>query len=730
MNSALPTQVQTIQNDLLALCQSGRLLCLYPHIHADGDALGACAAMALALEQLGARVAILTEEAIPEKLQRLLPARALSLWLPPGRKQSKAAQSACAALVLDCSPGSRLGERNTWVQQTEAVYVVDHHVRDAQFVDGERVWRDTSAPATCALVGAWLQDWEQKQLLTLDQDIATALLIGLLTDTGRFAYSNTAPQTLRLAADLLQKGAPLSELSHELFELQSENHLRLLGWIGSQTQFFADGKAAYCILPYFWIQEHRPEGMDFEGLAAEMRNVEGVEAALLLRARADGKYKASLRSQSCFDSQAFASRFGGGGHVRASGFEVTEQQVQTLPDCFAQAVQEAVEGQKRAVQQACPDPVNLSSESGTQTANFEGSATSATTTPSTRAVQTSAWRLEQDPQGILNVYKPAGLSSFAVVAILRRITGIRKIGHCGTLDPFAEGVLPIAVGRATSAVAYMQAYDKTYQARLVLGAETDSGDCTGEPTEVQPVSKEQLAHWNTPGAQQWETALQSMLQEREQYPPMYSAVKHRGQPLYRLARQGIEVERKPRPIQVYDVRPLQPPRKRMDGSETVELEAQFHVSKGTYIRSLCALLARKMGSVGHLDRLIRISCGPFVLEDSVRLETLTSENWKQFLLPTHLALPKWEVLDLSRKQAQHILQGKFIADLRVNPDQRSGVEPGSGSAAGDEAGTELRYVLLFFEDRFLGIGRCVQEENRWGIRAERMFTTFDTSQGS
>ncbi|MBQ2968093.1 MAG: tRNA pseudouridine(55) synthase TruB [Clostridia bacterium] len=228
--------------------------------------------------------------------------------------------------------------------------------------------------------------------------------------------------------------------------------------------------------------------------------------------------------------------------------------------------------------------------------------------------------------GIVNINKPQGRSSHFAVAVIRRITGIKKVGHTGTLDPLATGVLPICIGREATKLSQMiMDGNKGYRATVQLGAETNTQDSEGEVLEQKPfdhVTKEAVL-----------TVLKSFLGEQEQIPPMYSAIKINGQKLYNLARKGIEVERKPRKICIFNIELLH-----MD-LEKGQLELQVDCSKGTYIRTLCSDIGKALGTFAHMTALERNKCGRFTLDSAVTLEKF-EELYKQNALEGVLIAPE------------------------------------------------------------------------------------------
>ncbi len=223
--------------------------------------------------------------------------------------------------------------------------------------------------------------------------------------------------------------------------------------------------------------------------------------------------------------------------------------------------------------------------------------------------------------GILNVYKEKGYTSHDVVAKLRGIVKQKKIGHTGTLDPDAEGVLPICLGKATKLCDLLTDRSKTYETVLLLGKKTDTQDVSGtvvEERETRYLTEDEVC-----------SCIEGFKGDYEQLPPMYSAVKVNGKKLYELARQGIEVERKRRKVVIHQIyiQDISLPRVRM----------QIHCSKGTYIRTLCHDIGENLGCGGCMETLLRTQSGHFRLQDSLRLEEIAEAcaegRLAQVLLP-------------------------------------------------------------------------------------------------
>jgi tRNA pseudouridine55 synthase len=242
--------------------------------------------------------------------------------------------------------------------------------------------------------------------------------------------------------------------------------------------------------------------------------------------------------------------------------------------------------------------------------------------------------------GIINIYKEKGYTSHDVVAILRKLTGT-KAGHTGTLDPNAEGVLPVCLGKATKLADFIMAADKAYAAEVVLGVTTATDDMTGE------ILKRGDANVNENGIKM---CLAGFMGEQQQIPPMYSAIKINGKKLYDLARKGVEVERKARQIFISGLRILTQEETRIFFGQNLNInenEQRFfievHCSKGTYIRSLCADIGEKLGCGAAMGELVRTRSGMFCLDTAVKINVLMeaaqTERLHEYVLPVETVLP-------------------------------------------------------------------------------------------
>ena len=291
-------------------------------------------------------------------------------------------------------------------------------------------------------------------------------------------------------------------------------------------------------------------------------------------------------------------------------------------------------------------------------------------------------------QGILIVDKPTDWTSFDVIAKLRGILGTRKLGHSGTLDPMATGVLPVFCGGASKAVDLQLDHTKAYRATLKLGARTDTGDVTGTVLETAPV---------TAGKKELLEVLPRFVGPRMQTPPMYSAVKINGQPLYKLARQGMEVERKARPIEILSIQ--------YEGSPAEnEYTLTVKCSKGTYIRVLLEEIAEAMGQKGTMSALRRVAAGVYTEADAHSLEEIQAaknagpEALQALMLPVESVFTSLPLLVADERVEQHLYNGCPTSRYPA-ADGRYRVRNAAGQFLGlaNITGGVLRVEKLFVE---------------------------------
>lgn len=286
----------------------------------------------------------------------------------------------------------------------------------------------------------------------------------------------------------------------------------------------------------------------------------------------------------------------------------------------------------------------------------------------------------RDVNGILLLDKPAGITSNDALQQVKRLYFARKAGHTGSLDPLASGVLPICMGEATKVSAFLLDADKRYEVRCQLGVRTATADAEGEVLETRPVADY--------SDQQIEAVLKQFRGEIEQVPPMYSALKHEGQRLYKLARQGVEVEREARPVTIYELT--------MTGRGADWVDIRVHCSKGTYVRTLAEDIGERLGCGAHVSELRRTAVGPYADEGQLvtldRLRELKANDMPamdKLLLPLETALTQWPGVELSADAAFYLRQGQPVLVPRA---------PTSG------------WVRLYVGNRsFLGMGEILDD---------------------
>lgn len=250
--------------------------------------------------------------------------------------------------------------------------------------------------------------------------------------------------------------------------------------------------------------------------------------------------------------------------------------------------------------------------------------------------------------GFLNVYKPVGMTSHDVISILRRVTKVKQIGHTGTLDPFAQGVLPIAIGKATRLIEYLDD-EKEYLAEITFGKSTNTYDCEGEAI-FESSSKIAL--------KDIQQGLKSFEGEILQTPPIYSAIKVKGKKLYEYARKGEAVEIEPRKVFIEKIE-----LKSFD-EENQKAEVLIKCSKGTYIRSIAHDLGQNLGCGAHLSKLIRTQAGKFFIQDAIPLENIkTSEDVEKDLI-NPLTMLNLAQVEITEDEHKKILMGQFIENKK------------------------------------------------------------------
>ena len=298
-----------------------------------------------------------------------------------------------------------------------------------------------------------------------------------------------------------------------------------------------------------------------------------------------------------------------------------------------------------------------------------------------------------------------------MVSRVRRIFGVKKAGHCGTLDPFASGVLPICIGKATRVVRYMDAYDKEYRCTVRFGSYTDTQDREGKCIGGREPSDEELKNLRDLDFRPIRDLIDRLPGEIEQVPPMFSAVKIDGRPLYEYARKGIVIDRQARHIRVFSSTVH-------DVSAENGLTADFSVvcSKGTYIRTICEMIGEQSGFGAHAQELCRTRCGPFTLAESVSLDDLEAiKNRDELigrLLSEDRALSHLMRINLSEEEAEHIRYGRQM-DLALFEER---LQEASHTANADHR------ICVYYNDTPLAVVFPDEKEERQILRIERMFS--------
>jgi tRNA pseudouridine55 synthase len=240
--------------------------------------------------------------------------------------------------------------------------------------------------------------------------------------------------------------------------------------------------------------------------------------------------------------------------------------------------------------------------------------------------------------GVVLVNKPIGITSFAAVKKVSKQLQAKKVGHCGTLDPFASGLLIVTINNATKIARFIESQNKEYIATLVLGVKTDSGDNTGKVIKRLKPPKFEVLQLND--------VIKSFIGKQTQIPPMHSAIKVNGQKLYELARKGKTIDREPRPIEIYDIKLI-----KYRGNT---LTFKVNCTKGTYIRTLAEDLAKRLGCVGHLKNLERTAIGDFLLTDAKNIDKLSAA---EDIIPIAQALKSMSKYIVSRDELSLVNNG-------------------------------------------------------------------------
>lgn len=287
--------------------------------------------------------------------------------------------------------------------------------------------------------------------------------------------------------------------------------------------------------------------------------------------------------------------------------------------------------------------------------------------------------------GVINIFKNTGMTSFDVVRIIKKASGTKKVGHTGTLDPEASGVLPVCIGKGTKIIDYIMNSNKVYEVELKLGVNTTTYDLEGDIVEEKDPSflnEEEIFN-----------IIESFKGEYNQIPPMYSALKQNGVRLYELARQGIEVEREGRLINIYDIEDVK--------INNPYVSMKVTCSKGTYIRSLCYDIGKKLGVGATMTTLKRTKTSKFSQDESININEINSENIENYIISIEDALDFYEKVVVLNKYSRLLINGVRVFDKRFTRDN---IE------------VEKLYRVYDEDGHFIGLGKS----NYQGFKIEKL----------
>lgn len=291
--------------------------------------------------------------------------------------------------------------------------------------------------------------------------------------------------------------------------------------------------------------------------------------------------------------------------------------------------------------------------------------------------------------GVINFFKPAGMTSHDAVSLIRRTLKMKRVGHTGTLDPNATGVLPICIGKGTRIAEYLLDIDKEYIGELTLGCRTDTLDMDGKVIEYSDKEVEE------------EDIMNTIVKYRGnilQYPPMYSAVKHKGKKLYELAREGVVIERKPREVTIYDLDVL-------NIEDNRKIIINTRCSKGTYIRTLCDDIGSDLGTYAYMSYLIRTGVGGFTINESYSIEyikTLDIDGIKSIIVPMDKALEHFNKFVVADEFYSKIINGMMIEVESINIDKKQDL------------------LRVYCKDEFIGIGYLIEKEQKNYLKMQKV----------
>lgn len=670
-------------DEFAAALIEGEDFAIFPHVDPDGDALGSSVAIALALSSLGKKVKILIDETEDGGLDIKE-----ELLFIDGEKQFFTVDSSFVAektygIMMDCGEISRISgrsNRDEVFQKCNKTFCLDHHASSTPLADFNVIIPETAA--TCQLVWQLFKAL-QKYDLKIDKEMVEAVYVGLLTDTGGFRYSNTSAETHIIASEIFRLGADHYAISKKVFESNPLRSMKLKFAAMGVADFSCGNRIAITYVDSNMLKSAGATLKDSDGIVEELRNIDSVEVACLCKEQADGSVKVSMRSKTSVDVSKIGMKFSGGGHKRAAGCTIHKP------------IAEAVKLMKSELKSA----------------------------------------VEGEYSGIININKAPNMTSHDVVAIIRKKLGIKRVGHTGTLDPMATGVLPVAIGNATRFIEYLDKDAKTYVAGVKLGMMTDTLDIWGE---VDPGCRN--SNKIDIDAELISKTIQKFKGVIEQEPPIYSAIKVDGKKLYEYARKEQEVEIPKRQIEIFDIEYIDKENEKylyeltgistglnaIDDDSTSMIawaknikpddESDFYIrvecSRGTYIRSLIRDLGRELGTDAVMSYLVRTKSGGFSISDSCNIDEIKeidSNEIKNLIVPIDSKINNMGRILLGDSDSIKFQNGGKVS---LNNIKREEAETFSQD---DERNIYLIYNSL--NQDFLGTGRIV---DRKYLKAEKV----------
>jgi tRNA pseudouridine55 synthase len=570
------------------------------HSKPDGDTLGSAFALLFALERMGKTARVQCADEIPGRYRFICPDYARKDFEPG------------FIAAVDVAEPKLLGKlADSYKDKIDLS--VDHHISNTLYA------AHTLLDATASAAGEVVLRLIDELGVEVNAAMADALFTAITTDTGGFCFANTTAETHRAAVRLIECGANHTDINRLLFDTKTRGRLKLDRLMLETMRFELEDLCAVIEIPHDIKEKYGIVEDDLDNISALPRMAEGVLAGVTIREMRNettGKTycRVSVRTNRPVDASVVCGALGGGGHANAAGVMIHSETAKARVKILEQIRRELVRH-------------------------------------GLWAEHIGANGREIGPKGILIIDKPEDFTSFDVVAKLRGMLGTRQIGHTGTLDPMVTGVLPVLIGRAVKATDVLPDQRKRYTAKFRLGITTDTQDIGGEITERREV---------TSAPEEIHAAILAMRGESMQTPPMYSAVKVDGKRLYNLAREGVEVERKPRPVTIEEITIVN------SDHERHEYVIDVLCSKGTYIRTLCYDIGEKLGCGAVMTELRRTMAAGFTLDGAITLEEaqrLTdADELRKRILPVDVLFADLPRIQLSDRRESLFLSGAPITE--------------------------------------------------------------------